>query len=139
MTSTIHLEVITPDGIILEEEVDEVMIPTSDGQITVLPHHVALYSKLVEGEMHIKKNNKVTLMAVLGGIVEVGKTHVRILSDYAVRAENIQLAHAEEAKKRAEEALKNKESESDFALAGRELQKSILELKIAQKIKRRQI
>ena len=138
MSNTIHLEVITPDGIILQEEVQEVMVPTSEGQITILPHHVPLYSKLVDGEMHIKKDNKVTLIAVLGGIVEVGNSNVRILSNYAVKAENILLAHAEEAKKRAEEALKNKEGESDFALLDRELQKSILELKVAQKIKKRQ-
>lgn len=49
------LEIITPDGIILNEEVDEIILPTPEGQITILPHHIPLYAKLSEGEVHIKK------------------------------------------------------------------------------------
>ncbi len=133
------LEIITPDGIIYNEEVAEVMLPTPKGQITVLPHHVALFAKLVEGEIVIKKNGKETLLAVLGGVTEIGNNEVKILSDYAVKADTIVMARAQEAKKRAEEALENKQSNEDFAMADRDLKKSILELKVAEKMKRRSV
>lgn len=133
------LEIITPDGIIYNEEVAEVMLPTPKGQITILPHHVALFAKLVEGEIVIKKNGKESLMAVLGGIAEVSNNSVKILSDYAIRADTIVMARAQEAKKRAEEALLNKKSNEDFALLDQDLKKSILELKVAEKMKKRSI
>lgn len=133
------LEIITPDGIIYNEEVSEVMLPTPKGQITVLPHHVALFAKLVEGEIIIKKNGKESLMAVLGGVAEIGNNEVKVLSDYAVKADTIVMARAQEAKKRAEEALENKQSNEDFALADRDLKRSILELKVAEKMKKRSV
>lgn len=130
-------EIITPEGVIYQDEVDEVTLPTTSGQITILPHHVPLYAKLTEGEAKIKKNGKETLMAVLGGVVDIGKNNVTILSDYAVHADNIIVAHAEAAKKRAEEALREKKTEADFALSDKDLRRSILELKVAQRVKKR--
>ncbi len=136
---SLKLEIITPDGIIYNEEVSEVMLPTPKGQITILPHHVALFVKLVEGEIVIKKNSKDSLMAVLGGVAEIADNSVKILSDYAVKADSIVMARAQEAKKRAEEALLNKKSNEDFAMADRDLKRSILELKVAEKMKKRSI
>ena len=133
----ITLEIITPDGIIFNDEVDEVILPTSDGQITILPHHIPLYAKLSEGEMHIKTKGKEVLYALLGGILDIGKNKISILSDYAVHADSIQIARAEEAKKRAEEAIKNKIGTQEFVLEDKELRKSILELKVANKMKKR--
>lgn len=133
------LEIITPDGIIYNEEINEVMLPTPTGQITILPHHVAIFVKLAEGEIVIKKNGKESLLAVLGGIAEVGDNAVKVLSDYAIKADTIVMARAQEAKKRAEEALANKKSNEDFALADRDLKRSILELKVAEKIKKKTI
>lgn len=136
MADTFHLEIITPDGIIYSEQVDEVLVPTQKGQIAVLPHHVALYSKLAEGEAVIKKGGREKFIAVLGGILEVGKEKVSILSDYAIPAESIVLARAEEAKKRAENAQKERQSEADFQISNMELRKSILELKVARNIRK---
>jgi len=133
------LEIITPDGIIYNEEVSEVMLPTPKGQIAILPHHVALFAKLVEGEIVIQKNGKESLMAVLGGIAEVSDNSVKILSDYAVKADSIVMARAQEAKKRAEEALLNKKSNEDFALLDQDLKKSILELKVAEKVRKKSL
>ncbi|MFI5265717.1 MAG: ATP synthase F1 subunit epsilon [Candidatus Levyibacteriota bacterium] len=131
------LEIITPDGIIFNEEVDEVILPTSEGQITILPNHVPLYAKLSEGEAYIKKKGRADILyALLGGIVDVTSGKVSILSDYAVHADNIQIARAEDAKKRAEEAIANKEELQDFTFENKELRKSILELKVAQKMRK---
>lgn len=68
--------------------------------------------------------------------MDVGKNKVCILSDYAVHADNIQVARAEEAKKRAEEAIANKEAVQEFTFENKELRKSILELKVAQKMRK---
>lgn len=133
--NTFQFEIVTPDGIIFQDEVQEVRLPAADGQITILPHHIPLYSKLTDGEAIIVKNGKETLMAILGGIVDVSKDKVSIVSDYAVKADSIVLAHAQDAKKRAEEAKKNKVSTENFVLEDKEMRKAILELKIAGKIK----
>lgn len=130
-------EIVTPDGIIFQDEVDEVRLPTVDGQITILPHHIPLYSKLGDGEAIIINNGKETLMAVLGGVVEVGTEKVSIISDYAVHADSIQIARAEEAKKRAEEAKKNKQENEDFVMEDKELRKSILELKVGTRARKK--
>lgn len=131
------LEIITPDGIIFNEEVDEVILPTPEGQITILPNHIPLYAKLSEGEAYIKKKGRTDILyALLGGIVDVTGSKVSILSDYAVHADSIQIARAEDAKKRAEEAIANKEELKDFTFENKELRKSILELKVAQKMRK---
>jgi F-type H+-transporting ATPase subunit epsilon len=134
--SKFHFEIVTPDGTIYQDSVDEVRLPTPIGEITILPNHVPLYAKLGDGEAIIIKDGKETLMAVLGGIVDVSDGKVSIVSDYAIQADSIQLAKAEEAKKRAEEAKKNKQETQDFITEDKELRKSILELKVAQKIRR---
>lgn len=130
------LDIITPDGIIYKDDVEEVMLPTPTGQITILPHHIPLFAKLTEGEVIIKKNGKERLIAVLGGVVEVGNNAVSILSDYAVSADTVVLAKAAAAKERAEQALKNKQGSQDYALLDRDLKRSILDLKVAQKVKK---
>lgn len=136
--STFHLEIVTPDGIIFSEEVSEVKIPTDQGQITILPHHISLFARLTEGELHAVKGGKETVIAVLGGVVQVEKTFTNVISDYAIHADSIQIARAEDAKKRAEEIMKNQQNTAEFTQADRDLKKSILELKVAQKIKHRQ-
>lgn len=136
MADTFQFEIVTPDGIIYKDDVEEVRLPTTDGQITILPHHVPLYARLGDGEATILKAGKEILMAVLGGVVEVGKNRVSIVSDYAVHADTIHLARAEEAKKRAEEAIKNKKENEDFVMEDKELRKSILELKVGIKAKK---
>lgn len=132
-----HLEIVSPDGIIYKEEIEEISLPTINGEITILPHHIPLYAKLSEGEAVITKNGKKTVIAVLGGMAEVGNNSVSIITDYAIRAESIEMARAEDAKKRAEDAIKNKEENVDYTMVDQDLKKSILELKVAQKYKKR--
>lgn len=115
------LQILSPEGITYNDTIDEVLLPTDNGEIAILPHHIDLFSKLSEGIITIKKGGKETLIAILGGFVEVTNGITTILSDYAIKAESIQLAKAQEAKKKAEELMKNKESDVDFALAEKEL------------------
>ena len=132
-----QLQVLSPLGTIFDDSVEEVILPTDQGEIAILPQHVPLFAKLTEGTMTIKKSGKNTVIALIGGFLEVKKGSVTILSDHAIKAENIEVAKALEAKKKAEELMKNKENEEDFALATKELARSIMELNAAEKMKRK--
>jgi F-type H+-transporting ATPase subunit epsilon len=129
------LEIITPLKIVLSEEVDEITIPTIDGEISILPNHVNLLTKIAAGEMVIRKGGHADLFAVTGGFLEVLNSHVNVLADYAIRAEDIEVAKVEEAKERAQKAMKEKTTEEDFRVANAELAKSLLQLKVARKRK----
>lgn len=132
------LEIITPEKIIYKEEVLEVVAPTVNGQISILPHHVGLLTKLISGELIVKKGATQQIIAVTGGFLEVGNNNISILADYAIRAEDIEVEKAQEAKKRAEALMEEKISEQDEALIEAQLRRALLELKVARKHKLRQ-
>jgi F-type H+-transporting ATPase subunit epsilon len=129
------LEIITPLKVVLSEEVDEITIPTVDGEISILPNHVNLLTKIAPGEMIIRKGTKADLFAITGGFLEVLNSHVNVLADYAIHAEDIEVAKVEEAKERAQKAMKEKLTEGDFRVANAELAKSLLQLKVARRRK----
>lgn len=130
-------EVTSPEGIVFSEEVSEVTLPAQDGEITILPHHTPLLTKLVEGEIIIHKPSGKLSIVITGGFLEINKNKAHVLSDYAIRAESIEIAHSEERKKQAEKRLEELAGKKEFAIAEKEFKKSILELKVAQKIKRK--
>lgn len=138
-----HLDVITPTQKLFSEEIEEVIAPTTQGQITILPNHVNLFTKLQPGELIIKsKNNKTSYLAVTGGFLEVRKNEISLLADYAVRSEEIDTQKAMAAQKRAEEMLKKtgeQISEKDLAFAQSELRRSILELDVANRRRKTKI
>ena len=127
------LELVTPEKIVLSEEVDEVTVPTTTGEITVLPKHVGLVTQVSPGELIVRKSGKVEHFAITGGILEVSKEKVVILGEHAIRADDIEVAKAEEAKRKAEQRMKERESEEDFATIEADLRRSLLELKVARK------
>jgi len=131
------LEIITPEKIVFRDEIDEAIAPTVNGEIAILPHHIGLITQVVPGELIIKKNNKYQSIAVTEGFLEVSNNHISILANYAINAENINVVKAEEAKKRAEKLMKEKASDRDFRIAEGELRKAILELKVANKHRKR--
>lgn len=135
--NTFFLEIVSPEGIVFEGDVEKITLQTNVGEITVLPHHVSLFTKLAEGEVTIHADGKKTHIAVSGGFLEVKENKATILSDYAIRAESIEIAKAEERKRKAENVLQEKAENTDFILAQKDLRKSILELKVAQNVKRR--
>ena|SRR3972149_5015824 len=129
------LEIITPTKVVLKDEVDEITLPTLNGEISILPNHVDLLTKINPGEMIIKKNNKSQIFAITGGFLEVSKNQVSILADHAVRAEDIEIAKAQQAQERARNAMKNRENNRAFVTAEADLRKALLELKVARKHK----
>lgn len=130
-----ELQILSPTGEVFNESVEEALLPTDSGEIAILPNHIPLFSKLTEGTITIKKSGKSTIIAIVGGFLEVRKNVVTILSDFAIKAENIQVARALEAKKQAEEFIADKKGTADLIMAERQLQKSLLELKVADKMK----
>jgi F-type H+-transporting ATPase subunit epsilon len=129
------LEVITPIAVVLKEEVDEITVPTESGEISILPNHVDLVTKLKHGEMVIKRNNKTELFAIMGGFLEITNNHVSILADHAIRATDIEISKVEEAKQRAEKAMKNKVSQREYEIFQDEIRRTALELKVARRHK----
>ncbi len=115
----INLKIVTPEKVIYENnQVDQITIPTTTGEITVLPNHVPLVSILKSGEMIFKENGQENFFALSGGFLEVKEhSEVLILADNVERAHEINIEKAEAAKARAEvqmSELKNTE-DVDFA------------------------
>ena len=133
----LSFEIITPEKTIYKDEVDEIIVPTTKGEIAILPSHINLLTQVSAGELIIKKGSDTHTIAVTGGFLEVNNNKISILADYAIRAQDIQIARVEEAKKRAEKAMEEKTSEKDFKIAQGELLKSLLELKVAGRHRRR--
>ncbi len=134
----LKFKIVTPEKVVFEEEIDQVTLPTQTGQITVLPNHIPLLSALQAGEMVIKADGKELPLAVAGGFVEVKPgSEVVVLTENAEHAEEIDIAQAEEAKKRAEALLKdtkNKEAVDYTALAAK-IERELARLKVARKRK----
>lgn len=133
----LQLEIVTPLKTVYKEGVDEIVVPTINGQITILPQHVGLLTKIQPGELLIKNNSSLQSIAITGGFIEVANNKVTILADYAVRSEDIEVAKVDEARKRAEMLLKEKLEVRDFAKAEGELRRTLLELKVAHRRKSR--
>jgi F-type H+-transporting ATPase subunit epsilon len=132
----IKFEIATPERVVLKEEIFQVTVPTKEGEITVLPKHSPLVSVLKPGVLEIKKvDGEIEIMAVSGGFVEVLLNKIVVLADTAERAEEIDLDRAEEAKKKAEESLKNLRSvdSAQFASLSAMIEKEFARTKTAKK------
>jgi F-type H+-transporting ATPase subunit epsilon len=131
----LFLSVITPTKVVLSEEIDELTIPTVNGEISILPNHIDLLTKIAPGEMIIRKNNKIEPFAITGGFLEVSKNHINVLADYAAHVDDIEIAKVEEAKQRAEKAMKEKDKELEYEQLQDDIRRAALQLKVARKHK----
>ncbi len=101
-------EIVTPEMMVLQEQIQQIVVPTKSGEITVLPGHIPLVSTLEAGVIEIKnEKGENKIMSVSGGFIEVLRDKVVILADTAERAEDIDEGRIEEARKRAETAKKD--------------------------------
>lgn len=133
------LEIITPEKLIYKDEISEVVVPTVNGEITILPNHINLLTQIKPGELIIKKGSANQYLAITGGFLEVSSNKISILAEYAVKAQDIEVARSMEAKKRAEKVMSEKSTDNELRIAQAEMIKAILELKVATKHKRRVI
>ena len=135
--ATFRLELVTAERMVYSDDVDMVIAWGLEGQLGILPHHAPLMTMLQPGELIIKKDNEESYMAVSGGFLEVRPDKVIILADACERAEEIDLARAEEAKRRAGEIMEAPSPETDSAAAEAALRRSLVRLKVAEKIRRK--
>src|ERR1051326_8357015 len=105
MAATIKLEIVTPDAKIFSDDVDMVTLPGVEGEMGIYPNHVPLMTQIAPGEIIARKGGQDYFLAVGEGFVEITGERVAILADMAIRAENIDEARAEEARRRAEARL----------------------------------
>ena len=101
MIPTLKLEIITPEAIAFSEDVEMVTLPAIGGQIGIYPQHVRLITQMVPGELIVTRERRESVIAVGEGLVAVSGDRVEILTDMAIRAEEIDAAKVEEARKRA--------------------------------------
>jgi F-type H+-transporting ATPase subunit epsilon len=133
----IKLEIVTAERQTFSDDVNAIIAPGIEGQMTILPHHAPLMTMMQSGELTIKKEGEDTYLFVSGGFLEVRPDKVIILADACEHCDEIDIARAEEAKVRAEERLRSKSSEADQSRAEAALRRSINRLKVAEKIRRR--
>lgn len=133
------MEIITPEKVIYKDEVDEIIVPTENGEIAVLPNHINLLTQVNPGELIIKKGANQQYLAITGGFLEVQNNKASILAEYAIKAQDIEIARAMEAKKRAEKVMSEKISDNEQRIAQAEMIKAILELKVATRHRNRRV
>lgn len=139
MAKKIKFEITTPERTVYNAEIDSVTVPTSTGEITVLPHHIPLASELIPGELVVKRGGGVMHVAVSGGFLEVRKgNEVVVLADSAEKADEIDVQRAEEARERARKAMEaDRKDEQKFTDASAELQRSVVRLRVARRARHR--
>ena len=140
MNKQIKLKIITPERLILEELVDQVSLPTTNGEITILPDHIPLITGLASGDIVAVSDGEQMPMAVVGGFIEVkkdegGHTVVAVLADFAEHVAELSDEKIEKAKEEAERLRKQMENKElvDFEHFETELERSITRIKIADK------
>lgn len=140
MSKQLKLKIVTPERLVLEELVDQVSLPTTLGEITILPNHIPLITGLTSGDVVALVNNEHVPMAVVGGFVEVktnteGITEVAVLADFAEHVHELSDEKIEQAKQKAEDMRKKMENKEhvDFEHFEAELERSLTRVKIADK------
>ena len=134
---TIKIDIVTAERIVYTADVDEVIAPGVQGQLGILPHHAPLMTTLQGGALIVKKGGQEEIMAISGGFLEVRPDHIIVLADQAERAEEIDATRAEEARKRAEQRLKDKQAGIDEDRAEAALRRAMVRLSVAEKLKTR--
>src|SRR5438445_8067492 len=133
MASTLKLEIVTPDAKTYSEDVEMVTLPASEGEMGIYPQHVPLLTQIVPGEVVARKEGRDYFLAVGEGFVEITGERVAIMTDMAIRAENIDEAKAEEARRRAEARLAEHVDDEETAMVSAALSHSLAQLKVKRR------
>lgn len=140
MSKQLKLKIVTPERLVLEEMVDQVTLPTTEGEITILPDHIPLIAGLKSGDVVAVTGGEPVPMAVVGGFLEVKQgenkiTEVAVLADFAEHVTEISDEKISAAKARSEELKKQLENKElvDFEHFEAELERSLTRVKIADK------
>ena len=135
--ATTRLDIVTAERVVFSDDVDVVIAPGAEGQLGILPHHSPLMTMLLPGELLVRKGGEEFYMAISGGFLEVRPDRIIVLADTAERVEEIDIARAEEARRRAEERLAELAPGLDMARAEAALRRSLVRLKVVERRRRK--
>ena len=131
---SLMLEIVTPERLAYSDTVDSVVLPGSEGELGVLPHHAPLVSTLGVGELRIRKDGVEESFAIVGGFLQVRPDKVVVMAETADMASEIDLEKAQEARREAERALESGYSEGvDLSTARAALQQALLRIRVAER------
>ena len=133
MANTLKLEIVTPDAKTYSEDVEMVTLPAVEGEMGVFPQHVPLMTQILPGEVIVRKDGQDYFLAVGEGFVEITGQRVAIMTDMAIRAENVDEAKAEQARQRAEARLAEKLDDEEAAMVSAALAHSLAQLKVKRR------
>lgn len=133
MADTFELEIVTPEKLVVRDAAEEIQIPARNGYIGVLPGHAPLITELNVGEITYRNAGTTAVLSVAWGFAEVLPTKVTILAESAEKPDEIDVARAQEAKKRAEERLQGGQSDIDYGRALNALRRAETRLDVAGK------
>jgi len=133
MAATLKLEIVTPEARVYSEDVEMVTVPAAEGEMGIYPQHVPVLTQVIPGELVARKEGKDYLLAIGEGFMEVTGDRVAIMTDMAIRAENIDEAKAEEARRRAEARLAEHLDDEEAAVVTAALTHSLAQLKVKRR------
>jgi F-type H+-transporting ATPase subunit epsilon len=133
MAATLKLEIVTPSEKIFSEDVEMVTLTGIDGEMGILPQHMPLMTQLASGEIHARKDGQSIFLAVGEGFIQVTSEAVSILTDMAIKADDIDEAKAEEARQKAEARLSQKIGEEETATVQAALMHALTQLNVKRR------
>ena len=133
----LQFEIVTAERRVYADQVDIVIAPGSEGELGILPRHAPLVTQLMPGELRVRRGGQEVSLFVSGGFLEVRPDKVVVLADTAERVEEIDAARAEEARRRAQERLRERPRDLDTARAELALRRSLVRLRLVEKRRRR--
>ena len=138
MAMTVHCDVVSAEESIFSGLVEMAVFPGEAGELGIMPHHTPLLTRIKPGTVRLKVagQDDFELVYVSGGMLEVQPDMITVLADTAIRAHDLDEAKALEAKKRAEEALANRQAELDYATAEAELAQAVAQLQAIARLKK---
>jgi F-type H+-transporting ATPase subunit epsilon len=139
MAATMHVDIVSAEEAIYSGEAEFLAAPAQMGEVGIYPGHTPLITRIKPGALRMKIPNQAEeeLVFVSGGLLEVQPEVVTILADTAVRGDDLDEAKALEAKKKAEDAMKDRSDKMDFARAQAELAEAVAQLQAIQKLRKR--
>ena len=139
MVATVHIDVVSAEESIFSGEAEFIAAPAQMGEVGIYPHHAPMITSIKPGALRIKiaDKNEEQLIYISGGILEVQPGVVTVLADTAIRGHDLDEAQANAAKKAAEEAMKNRSSDVDYAKAQAELAEAIAQIQAIQKLRQK--
>lgn len=138
MANTVHIDVVSAEASIFSGEAEFVVAPAGAGEVGIYPNHAPMITTIKPGALRIKQTNEAeeTLIFISGGMLEVQPGMITVLADTAIRGHDLDEAKAIAAKEAAEEAMKNRTSDIDYAKAQAELAEAVAQIQAIQKLRK---